>query len=71
MEPPTDRGGYTSSGGQELAPQTQTKRSTSAQGPGAGGMGRNAEPARRFGALSAFFTRLVEEELLRESRRGR
>ncbi len=37
---------------QELAPQNAAKRSSGSQGRGAGGMGRNAEPARRFGALS-------------------
>ena len=36
----------------ELAPQNAAKRSSEAQGQGAGGMGRNAEPARRFGALA-------------------
>ena len=37
---------------QELAPQNAAKRSSGSQGRGAGGMGRNAQPARRFGALS-------------------
>ena len=37
---------------QEPAPPNAAKRSSGSQGRGAGGMGRNAEPARRFGALS-------------------
>ena len=36
-------------GGQEPAPQNAAERSAAAQGPGAGGMGRNAERARRSG----------------------
>ena len=35
---------------EELAPQNVAKRSSETQGHGAGGMGRDAEPARRFGA---------------------
>ena len=37
---------------QEPAPQNAAKRRSGSQGHGAGEMGRNAEPARRFGALS-------------------
>ena len=37
---------------QELAPQNTAKRSSGSQGRGARGIDRNAEPARRFGALS-------------------
>ena len=40
------------SAGQELSPQNAAKRSAGAQGHGTGGMGRDAEPARRFGALA-------------------
>ena len=36
---------------QELAPQNAAKRRAGSHGHGAGGMGRNAEPARRFGTL--------------------
>ena len=36
---------------QELAPRNAAKRSSGSQGRGAGGMGRNAEPARRLEAL--------------------
>jgi acyl-CoA synthetase (AMP-forming)/AMP-acid ligase II len=47
---------------QEPAPPNAAKRRSGSQGRGAGGMGRNAEPARRFGALVGRPGRVVEDQ---------